>query len=38
MTDNFDKIYLNMIQDSRLFYESCDTQSDLIVKHNFKNS
>lgn len=38
MTDNFDKIYLNMIQDSRLFYESCNTQSDLIVKHNFKNS
>lgn len=35
---NFDKIYMNVMQDSRFFYESCNTQSDLIVKHNFKNS
>lgn len=36
--NNFDKIYMNIMQDSRFFYESCNTQSDLIVKHNFKNS
>ena len=36
--NNFDKIYLNIMQDSRFFYESCNMQSDLIVKHNFKNS
>lgn len=33
---NFDKIYMNVMQDSRFFYESCNTQSDLIVKHNLK--